>query len=705
MPGETEKTLSVIIPVYNEEKTLLTMLRKVRDARLSLKKEVIIVNDGSTDTSPEIIRKWLEEHPPTERVNFKFFSKENGGKGSAVKEGLKHSSGDIVIIQDADLEYDPEDYQACVDPILKGECKVVYGSRELQKERREYSYLSFFLGGLMVSTFMNLLYGSELSDEPTCYKTFDGNLIRALLFKGNGFEWEPEITSKLLRLGYEIREVPISYKPRKINEGKKINWKDGIKALWTALLWRFRPMRKEKRKLDAFPSEKTFISLRAVERQTFLLIVFLCLSVRLLIIIPGMVDPENSFVRPDSESYVLPAMSLALNGDYNKSPVSEEPATLRPPGFSIFLASIFALNDCGLKLPVLIFCFLGAAILIPVYYTGRLFGGFATGSLAALLFGLNITGIALTPLYLSDTLFTFFSAMQLYFFARFYFRPCLIYPCISILFAGAAVLIRPVGLLWIVPCVFLIMIHGGISFRSKFAVSAVCVFIFLGIIFPWMYRNECVGAGFAIDTNSGNMLYHNGAVLLGKAENKSPEEIRQQMMKESEEEFAANPGKYSNEADKEKYKLGKLKALILKHPLLYLRLHFRPSILIPDLATFCELCGFTKTGQGTFDVLNRQGIIAAVKHYFSGQLWLLFLLSPALLIVLVTYIGCLWEFLLWLIKGKWYLVFFFLAFVEYYLLLPGPVTMPRYHLPALPFICVAAALVLSKYSKRLFRKS
>ena len=246
------RKLTIIIPVYNEEGTVTLLLDKVKACNLSIGKELIIVNDGSTDGSTKLIKQWCESNSDSSGFEVKFINKENGGKGSAVREALRCSTGDLVIIQDADLEYDPEDYQLCIEPILKGDAIVVYGSRELKSNaKRVYSSPLFLLGGLLVSHWMNLLYGSRLTDEPTCYKCFDGNLIRSIPFKGEKFEWEPEVTAKILRLGIKIQEVPISYHPRRVNEGKKIKWSDGVLALWVAFVWRFASIKDLRDELSA----------------------------------------------------------------------------------------------------------------------------------------------------------------------------------------------------------------------------------------------------------------------------------------------------------------------------------------------------------------------------------------------------------------------------------------------------------------------
>jgi dolichol-phosphate mannosyltransferase len=225
--------LSIVIPAYNEEKTLLKVLEKVKKVDLgSIEKEIIIVDDASKDNTAEIIRKLPKS------IKRAFHAK-NQGKGAAVRDGIEKATGDIVIIQDADLEYDPEDYKKVIKPIVDGKAEVVYGSRALNKNNR-YSYVSFMLGGKLVTFMTNLLFFSRLTDEPTCYKTFKASVIKKIKIEHNRFEWEPEVTAKILKKGIKILEVPISYIPRTKKQGKKINWKDGILAIWTLFKYRFK---------------------------------------------------------------------------------------------------------------------------------------------------------------------------------------------------------------------------------------------------------------------------------------------------------------------------------------------------------------------------------------------------------------------------------------------------------------------------------
>lgn len=225
------KKLSIIIPVYNEQETISLILKKIRELDVfDLEKEIIVVDDGSTDDVKKILEK--------EKEIKVFFHKENKGKGGAIKTGLKNITGDFVIIQDADLEYDPEDIKKCIKPILENQAKVVYGSREMENKNKIHSNFFFFLGGKTVTWWCNLLYHSKLTDEPTCYKCFETKTLKAFDVENNGFGWEPEITAKILKRGIKIKEVPISYFPRK--KGKKITYWDGFKTFGVLLKYRFK---------------------------------------------------------------------------------------------------------------------------------------------------------------------------------------------------------------------------------------------------------------------------------------------------------------------------------------------------------------------------------------------------------------------------------------------------------------------------------
>ncbi len=228
--------LSVVIPCYNEKETLLQLLEKVRAVDLGeVKKEIIVVDDCSTDGTKELLKK-LQAEGETKI----YFHAKNQGKGSALKTGFKHATGDIIIVQDADLEYNPEDYKKLIAPIVNGEYSVVYGSRERNSKNKRHSGVFFYLGGRFLTILSNVLYGAHLTDESCCYKVFTKEVLDSIPLKCERFEFCPEVTAKVLKRKIPIKEVPVSYHPRKIEDGKKIRFTDGLEAIWTLIKYRFK---------------------------------------------------------------------------------------------------------------------------------------------------------------------------------------------------------------------------------------------------------------------------------------------------------------------------------------------------------------------------------------------------------------------------------------------------------------------------------
>lgn len=238
------------MPVYNERGTLAEIVERVREVDLTvdrdgrnpllhgpikLDREIVIVDDGSTDGTRDILRTWMDKPNPDLRI---VFHQENGGKGAALRTGFEQASGDIIVIQDADLEYDPRDYHKLLEPILEGRTPVVYGSRFSGGPRAAMS-LTHTLGNKMLTVVTNVLYGTSLSDMETCYKCFRRDVIVSMPLRSRRFEIEPELTAKILKRGYTIFEVPISYNGRAFHEGKKITWRDGFVALRTLVKYRF----------------------------------------------------------------------------------------------------------------------------------------------------------------------------------------------------------------------------------------------------------------------------------------------------------------------------------------------------------------------------------------------------------------------------------------------------------------------------------
>ena len=226
--------ISVIIPVYNEERTITEIVRRVK--AVNIPKEIIIVNDGSTDRTGYLLNEIARDQDANNRIII-MQHQGNSGKGAAIRTGLRQADGDIVIVQDADLEYDPQDYCRLIQPIIEGRTSVVYGSRELSAKK--ISSLGFFLGGKLLSFLANILYRAKITDEPTGYKVFKREVLQGLGLKCRRFEFCPEVTARVIKKGYRICEIPIHYYPRNIKAGKKIRFSDGIYAIWTLIKYRF----------------------------------------------------------------------------------------------------------------------------------------------------------------------------------------------------------------------------------------------------------------------------------------------------------------------------------------------------------------------------------------------------------------------------------------------------------------------------------
>lgn len=227
--------LSVIIPVYNEEKTIKKIIDKVKKTQLeNIAKEIIVIDDCSIDNTRNILKNIDDK---TLKI---LFHKKNMGKGAAIRTGIKNSTGDIIIIQDADMEYNPNEYSKLLSPIIKNKAKVVYGSRlEAIRKNIKNMYKLHYIGNLFLTLITNLLYGAKITDMETGYKVFRREVIKSIKLKAKRFDFEPEITSKIIKKGYKIHEVPISFIGRKFNEGKKITWVDGIKAMYYLVKYRF----------------------------------------------------------------------------------------------------------------------------------------------------------------------------------------------------------------------------------------------------------------------------------------------------------------------------------------------------------------------------------------------------------------------------------------------------------------------------------
>jgi glycosyltransferase involved in cell wall biosynthesis len=249
--------LSIVIPAYNEGRTVHLILDKVRKAVLpnGIEKEVIIVNDCSKDNTEEAIQNYINKHP---ELNIRYLKHEfNKGKGAALLTGIEHASGEFLIIQDADLEYDPEEYVLLLKPVLNGHADVVYGSRFMGGNPNRRLFFFHSIGNKFLTFLSNLFSNINLTDMETCYKLFRTNMIQQLVLKENRFGFEPEVTAKMARIPeVRIYEVGISYYGRTYAEGKKINWKDGFRAIYCILKYNIFISKRKMFKNGAYTANK-----------------------------------------------------------------------------------------------------------------------------------------------------------------------------------------------------------------------------------------------------------------------------------------------------------------------------------------------------------------------------------------------------------------------------------------------------------------
>jgi glycosyltransferase involved in cell wall biosynthesis len=230
---ERRLTLSVIMPCFNEVQSIEEVLNRVE--AVGMANEIIIVDDGSTDGTRAILSRIEAENRPNVRI---LYHERNQGKGAAVVTGFKAASSDVFLIQDADFEYDPREYPILLKPLEEGIAKVVYGSRFLGGPRKAMNFWNM-VANRILTLFTNILYNAILSDMETCYKVFRADVVKGMNIRAKRFEFEPEVTAKVLKQGIRIYEVPISYNGREWSEGKKISWTDGPIAMWTLLKYRF----------------------------------------------------------------------------------------------------------------------------------------------------------------------------------------------------------------------------------------------------------------------------------------------------------------------------------------------------------------------------------------------------------------------------------------------------------------------------------
>jgi 4-amino-4-deoxy-L-arabinose transferase-like glycosyltransferase len=449
----------------------------------------------------------------------------------------------------------------------------------------------------------------------------------------------------------------------------------------------------------------------------------LALAIRVLCAVPALKETDR-LQRPDSATYLLPAYALAEDSAINTKPqhnparfhhgpgvkdcvVVQHPAVQRPPGYIVFLAGLRLIFGRSPVAFALAGCLIGALAVFPVGVTGRYLAGRRAGFWAAVLYALNLTSLAVAPLILADTLLGFLVAFQAMYLVKAMRtgRLCDFIP--GTVFAAAAVLVKPVN----VPVLILLFMTAPFMMKTRRkAVRAMLLVPLVSavIIVPWMLRNRAVGAGFVIDRNSGLTALHNTAAILAHANHGDANEIRVWLEYEANHDFLTMQNSIQRSptaAEREEWYLKRYREAILAHPWSAAATHlFQVWILLPDLPDFLQNLGLRTGERGTLAVLRKDGVLAAFRHYMDGSYAAAFLSVPFVLVHAALWLLTAAGIWLYARRKRWVILLVCVLPALYYLAAAGPVVLPRYQIPALPYVCALAGAVISACGIRRWRK-
>lgn len=420
------------------------------------------------------------------------------------------------------------------------------------------------------------------------------------------------------------------------------------------------------------------------------LVVLAALLIRIGCALPVLLGGGEGLTRIDSGTYLNPADALLSDGVYLTGPGSGVPMTRRPPGYSVLLAAVFALFGRNLFAASALNCLLSSLTCYPAGLCGKLLGGRRAGYLAAGFFALDLTSLAQAPLLLADSALGLCCAWAVYYALKSRRERTLLPFGMSCLFLALGSWFKPVNVPILIGGMPLLAVLF-FGFRRKTLLAwAMNAAVFLLLIFPWMIRNYRCGAEFDMDSNRGEMLFHSGAAILGAVTGEDTATLRDRMAHETCAYLDAHGKLYPDTRSRNAYCHKKYLELIRKYPGAFLRTHLPQwEMLLPDLPTFLENNRLTVTGRGTLDIMRKDGVFAALKNYLDGRFRLLIPALPFLLVTGLLYLGAGMMMLIWLRRWKtqWLMLILFGIFAFFYLFAGGPVTMPRYQIPALPLLC------------------
>ena len=393
------------------------------------------------------------------------------------------------------------------------------------------------------------------------------------------------------------------------------------------------------------------------------------------------------FSRPDTAGYLEMARHFAEYGNFGN-------LTGRVPFFPLYCAGFMDLfGDNWMFFTILSLVLISVVTIYLVWLCAEKFKP-GCGNAAAWLFALNITAIANAPMLLTDTLFGLFAALETWFVFKF-IKSCKIADFLTAMaIASLGTLLRPINLLFPFCALFLLFLVD-IPWKKRVITAALTLVISAGIVTPWMFRNASCRAGFTIDTNTGAMYHQNGSMLLAEVNNSDFESEKAKLISQMAQEFS-DKNRYPDEKSREEYRQKNYRKLVLAHPFIWLKQQLNFATLLPDAPTFLELAGATAPNRGTMGVLAKDGVFAAVKHYFGEKYYLIFLLLPLLCVSLFTLLGTVWyigEKVRHFNRESLMTLVLFALLIWYYLFLPGAISAPRYHIPVLPCACTFAGCV------------
>jgi hypothetical protein len=415
----------------------------------------------------------------------------------------------------------------------------------------------------------------------------------------------------------------------------------------------------------------------------------------------GAVSDMARFSRPDTAGYLEMARHLVEHGNFGN-------LTGRVPLFPLFCSGTMVLaGNYWQYLAVTLLLLVSVATIYVVWLAAKEFKEGCENA-AAWLLALNITAVANAPMLLTDTLFGLFAAVETLFIFKFIKSRKAADFLVSVAVAALGTLLRPINLLFPF-CALCLLLCVDMPWKKRLLTGAAAVIIALGIVTPWMFRNAACQAGFTIDTNTGAMYHQNGAMLISEVNKTDFESEKAKLIKQMSVEFS-DKVRYSDEKSREEYRVRNYRKLVLSHPFIWFKQQLNFATLLPDAPTFLELAGATTPNRGTMGVLAKEGVFAAVKHYFGGKIYLILLLLPLLAVSGITLAGAAGFIAdkVRLFNRETVLVLvLFALLIWYYLFLPGAISAPRYHIPALPCACAFAGCFLIKvkiFLKKICKK-